>query len=141
LQGLSKITYKSTPEERTAIAFVNLLKVRKSLLRGHIWNAIEYVGRIRGQMMGLLTDNCTKDIHYCRPERDIEDYIEPLELVRFAHTCPQYSAHSVALCAAELIDQILDYLEKTQSDLPIEVQLREQKNWLTSFSEKPKEDV
>jgi hypothetical protein len=127
--------YERSPQQRMMEILVNVLKIKKSLMRGHIWNVIEYLSRARRELMGLLVElSDSKAIYYLRPDRDIEDLIDERHLVRLAETCPQYSAVTVAECASKIIHQCLDWAEKERFDWPLTRELANQDQWFVQFS-------
>lgn len=100
--------YEVTPETRAGRILVNMIKIRKCLRRGHIWNAQEYLKRARSELIGIMLHHREqKPIYYTRPERDAEDFLSVEERKCLSETCPKYSAKSVATCSEKLISECL----------------------------------
>ena len=95
--------YSCAPKERIAVIMVNLRKIKKSISRGYLWNAIEYVSRARRELIGLMKDaagqgrNC-----HSRPEHSVEDCLPPGDLLALEGTCPSYDSVSIARCTVRI---------------------------------------
>jgi hypothetical protein len=98
--------YRRNPKSRAEKLLANLLKTRKSLTRGHFWNAIECLSRARHEMIGIIVQERSESrhIYYVRPERDAEDYLDYQERRLLAATAPRYDAGEIAAAACSLAD-------------------------------------
>jgi len=97
--------YVVDTQERLKNILINMLKIRKNILRGHLWNALEYLSRARRELMGLYTDATrTKPINYSRPDRDIESVLSENELRLFSDICPIYTTESILDCSLRTLD-------------------------------------
>jgi hypothetical protein len=95
--------YEVPPEQRVATLLINLIKIRKNLLRGYLWEAYECLSRARREIMGLLLPkDVAKRIYYSRADRDIEDYVTTDVLKALELTAPAYSCSAIATAAVQL---------------------------------------
>ena len=100
-------------EMRLATILGNLVKVRKALLRGYFWNAIEYTARARRELMGLLVgDGPMKEIRYSRPDHSVEAVMSKEDLAALSFTCPQYSRPHIAACASRVGQMSIQWTEE-----------------------------
>jgi hypothetical protein len=82
LKGYKKFPFSSQFPVRHSV--VLLRKLKKNLLRNHLWNCIEYLGKIRRNLIFLLRIHVVKkDDFLGNPDRDIEDVLpsEMLEML------------------------------------------------------------
>lgn len=96
-----------------------LAKTRKSLHRGHLWNAFEYVSQLRRVYLQLLREAQGKPVmpRTARPERDIESVLSNSECVGLAESIPQYSTESMLRIILRLATQIMShYLTQSWKD-------------------------
>jgi hypothetical protein len=92
-------------------AFSLMIKLRKSLYRGHLWNAIEYVSLLRRLYVTLVRSQLLDDpqyVHVGRPERDAEHVLPEKVLAELKCTLPHYSHQSIACAARNLMLSILE---------------------------------
>lgn len=129
--------YETIDSQRMTKIMVNLLKIRKALKRGYIWNAIEYISRARRELMGLVCkQKKIKSIYYTRADRNIEDFISQNNRVGLSKLCPQYSAESVSRCVTELIQQCLNIQNQKQPEWHLWYELKRLQEWFLDFSKK-----
>lgn len=129
--------YQTSPQQRMMKILVNLLKIRKSLLRGHIWNSIEYLSRARRELMGVLAKRFNSNsIYYIRPDRNVEDLIDKKYVKKLAETCPQYSVMSVVKCTSIIIVFCLDWIKKEHIEQSLIKEFKNLRNWFNRFINK-----
>jgi predicted nucleotidyltransferase len=96
--------------------FTVLIKIKKSLVRGHLWNAIDAVSQLRRLLLRLLLAELDPAAAHRvgREDRDIESYL-PLDLVtEIAATAPIYSLYSVSK-ATERLFRLVVGLDSVQA--------------------------
>jgi hypothetical protein len=93
-------TYVLSQRTRAETLLAHLLKMRKSLARNHLWNAMECLTRARRELLGLLLDGRGKRvIHYGRADRDAEDHLEIHECKLLATTAAHYKDEEIRRAA------------------------------------------
>lgn len=102
--------YLVSPEQRVWRIIVNLLKCRRSLSRGYLWDAIEYLQRARREVIGLADLRAQGEvIYYSRPEHGVEDRMDDSLRILLARTCPSYNPSSIARCCASVAEACTKY--------------------------------
>jgi hypothetical protein len=86
--------------------FSLLVKIRKALRRGHLWNAIDYVTHLRRIHIEQLRDEAGRPDDTSRPERFLEDVLPPSSRNALRSTLPTYDAESVRGAAIALAKEI-----------------------------------
>jgi len=97
--------YKDLPTNRLGRLFVNLLKVRKNVGRGHLWDAVECLAKARREVMALRVDTLQPcGIRYSRAERRIEDTLSTEELSQMADTYPALTRQAILAAAVRVCE-------------------------------------
>lgn len=106
--------YADLPDRRLSRFFVNIIKVRKNVARGHLWDASECLMKARRELMGLVLDQIDgKRIHYSRPERGFEDVAPSHILRRFNRTHARLERRDLARAAGLLCDHAIEMAHQT----------------------------
>lgn len=91
-----------------------LVKLRRTLKRGHLWNAIELVNILRRILFELIRMDIDAPEYVAvgRPERDIETVVPAPVLDGLRRTLPVLERDSVIAAALEIVDHISDLLRQ-----------------------------
>lgn len=92
--------------QREYECFIGLVKIRKSLHRGHLWNCIEVLMHLRRLYIALLRDAAAAPASEGRPERDAETILGGEVCTTLAASLPSYSVSSI-VAAATLLTQLI----------------------------------
>lgn len=96
-------SYAAPPTVRLGRLFANLVKVRKNLVRGHLWDATECLTKARRELMGLSLDRLDlQGIRYTRTERRIEEVLPGDIVAAITDTYPQLDAVDIRRAAVRL---------------------------------------
>jgi len=116
---------------------ISLHKIQKNILRGHLWNAIEYSNKIRRNLIFLIRLYDINEIEFLgNPERNIEDIFPRKYLERLNYTLPSLNPNSIAQCVYNMVTWILEIVN--DSIILQETNDISQSNWISSELEKLK---
>ena len=92
-----------SPSDRLVKLTVNLVKVRKALARGHLWNAVAYLTAARNEVLGVARYSLRPPgCRYSRPEHSAETWLDSSLGERLAATHPILSRRDIARSACLL---------------------------------------
>ena len=92
------------------------LKVRKSLIRGSLWNAIEYVQQSRRSLFFMLRALLQEDSYLGKPDKYVERALQREELERLQQTCPTYSEDEIGRATSRIMRWALEIAEVAKFD-------------------------
>jgi hypothetical protein len=82
-----------------------ILKIKKNLLRGHLWNAYEYVNQARRYLMFMLRHVYVHDDDYLgRPDRDVDRVLPAAVMERLLATSAEVSQASIRRSITRILD-------------------------------------
>jgi len=128
-------SYARPDAARSTDVLVNLVKIRKNLLRGHLWNALEYVTRIRRQLMGVMIQDEAVRLRTFRPDREAEEFLQREDLAFLTSTVPTYAAQDIARCASDLTRTLLARVTLPNEEGYVVPLLARMQEWLEHFAE------
>lgn len=127
-------TYSIAPDASVARILIHLLKLRKSVDRGHVLNAVEVISWARSDYIGLLKSKLPlPSINYSRASRGAEDILDRNTLTALGETCPQPSCTSVAECGARIGNMTLEWLRRNETHTSLWHQLQDITLWLEQY--------
>jgi len=95
-----------------------LLKIKKNIMRGHLWNTHEYVNQARRFLVMLLRDlHAPKKPYLGRPDRDVEDALPVHILQRLQATVATVEQRSLLFAAVEIAGWSLSIAQSENHDL------------------------
>jgi hypothetical protein len=98
--------------------FFLLSKIQKNVVRGHFWNALEYLNQARRYLMLMLRDAyVAADAYLGRPDRNIEDVLPRQILVRLQETVADTSETSIVRASSTLAIWCIDLSAQRKWDL------------------------
>lgn len=99
----------SEPPDRAEEVLILLKKARKNVLRGHLWNALEYTSQLRRLVMERQRHSLgPRAAYYGRADRNIEDALAHDVLARLAATQPSYNVRDIATAVAALAEWLVE---------------------------------
>ena len=100
------------------ITTLNLLalKVRKSLTRGCLWNATEYVQQSRRSLFAMLRAQLPNDSYVGAPDRYVEQKLSSRDLERLSQTCPAYSEKEIGIAMNQILSWALEMTQVSRFD-------------------------
>lgn len=114
--------------------FLQLFKIRKNLIRGHLWNSIEYINRARRALMLILRKSVPEAKNFSgRAERNVEDVLSPITLEKLSKTQPKVSSKDIALCSILIGEWALKEAHNYSINPEIEKELKSLIEWMSNF--------
>lgn len=93
---------------------VLLQKLKKNLLRNHLWNCIEYLGKLRRNLIFLLRIHVVKDDDFLgNPDRNIEDVFPRDILDRLNKTQPSIDQIQIAEATFLVTDWLVEIVDQS----------------------------
>ena len=86
-------------------------KIRKNLLRNHLWNCNEYLNKLRRNLIFLLRIHTIKTVDFLgNPERNIENVFSKEIIFRLNNTQPRITQADITKCTILIIKWLLEIL-------------------------------
>jgi len=114
--------------------FLQLFKIRKNLVRGYLWNSIEYINRARRALMLILRKSVPKAKNISgRVDKNIEEVLDPATLEKLNETQPKVLSKDIALCSILIGKWALEETHNYSLNPAIEKGLRSLIDWMSNF--------
>ncbi len=109
LSGYKKYPFFSSQPILHSILMIK--KIKKNLLRGHLWNCNEYLNKLRRNLIFLLRIHIINAEDFLgNPERNIEDVFPEEIIIRLNDTQPQILHTDITRCTLLIIDWLLEII-------------------------------
>jgi len=141
--GYQRFPFSSQFPVRSSV--ILLKKLRKNLLRNHLWNCIEYLNKLRRNLIFLIRIHLAKQDNFLgNPERDIEDVLPSEMLERLSKTQPKLNKFQIAEAVFLLTDWLVTIVDRPMIEFETKgglmttwllKELRDSREWFLDFFE------
>lgn len=103
LMELGRLLPPPTPDDSFSHLTSTLVKLRKAVRRGHLWNALAYLAQTRNDVLAIVMSKVnTGGVRYSRPEHGAESWMEKSFASSLVGTHATYDGNSILSSAAVL---------------------------------------
>lgn len=108
--ALQRKSFRQTPRQRAEAILNNLIKLRKAISREELFGALEYLGRARREVIGLLWDANPSAPHWARrPDRELNGVLRDDEREELIGTHGALTKEALATAGRTLARLALRY--------------------------------